>query len=76
MHILIVNSSSFKMTLSSSLCKHFHIQAKLMQRIKELSVRPLSTDCSFLNMHVHGSKFMLVLRVTCCIFAMHIEGRS
>lgn len=75
MHIPVVNSSSLKMTLSNSLCKHFHIQAKLMQRNKELSVLPLSRDCSLLNMYAHGSKFMLVLLVTCCIFALHIQGR-
>lgn len=29
MHILIVNSSSFSMTLSNSLCKQFYIRSKL-----------------------------------------------
>lgn len=28
MHILIVNTSSFKMTLSNNLCKHFYIRSK------------------------------------------------
>lgn len=28
MHILIVNSSSFKMTLSNNLCKQFYIRSK------------------------------------------------
>lgn len=35
MHILIVNSSSLKMTLSNSLCKHFYIRSKLKGKGKK-----------------------------------------
>lgn len=49
MHILIVTSSSFIMTLSNNLCKHFHIQAKLMQRNKEFSVLPLPNNDFFIK---------------------------
>lgn len=38
-HILIVNLSSFKMTLSDNLCKHFYIRSKIKQWRKEKSVR-------------------------------------
>lgn len=49
MHILIVNSSSFQMTLSNSLCKHFYIRSKLkgkrcLKCLLYLTVSPFHLD--------------------------------
>lgn len=78
MHILIVNSSSFKMTLSNNQCKHFYIRSKLIQWRKETSVPPLPhATSSELTKSVQGSKLSYRhagVLVYGLYSAVHIQG--
>lgn len=78
MHILIVNSSSFKMTLSNSLCKHFYIRSKSIQwRNEKICLLFDATYSSFLlNMYRgvgscyrHAGVLVYIL-----YFTVHIRG--
>lgn len=73
MHILIVNSSSFSMTLSNSLCKHFYIHPKLKGKtlLKHLVHDSLSIPfgvCVCIRMQIHAGVPVYILYL-----AVHIQ---